>query len=372
MPKRRRSQSAPRPHTQAPPAGALYPIRAKDEPLIHAAIGFGDWLLRQPEITGAGRAAVARLQEALRRLPQHSPGFCASYGFTVWPTMRKEFRTPSDYVWDGIVRTWDVSMIWRGELEVLSLFTGHASAAPQDEDEWQLSFRVNAGGDPCPGTWYYDRWIAEVARLDRWRGTPGATLVFEAEYGEWGPSGREDPSTKLHWEAETPEPSYADWAMRPWDPSDEEQASHNTGSHFLSFPGEYDAISKVLNARGLPLATAPVVTPTRHVAPLTFVESPGVAAPRFLDIRRPLDLDFHPEVAEELGLDMRGTRLADAVNALRERRYDGITFLDRDDATGSVRRLWGALDDEQVLSGDVDAAARRLNQLHAGVRRTQE
>lgn len=97
-----------------------------------------------------------------------------------------------------------------------------------------------------------------------------------------------------------------------------------------------------------------------------------MTAPRFLDIRRPLDLDFHPEVAEELGLGMRGARLADAVTALRERRYDGTTFLDRDVATGSLRRLWVALDDEQVLSGDIDAAARRLNQLDAGVRRTQE
>jgi hypothetical protein len=231
-------------------------------------------------------------------------------------------------------------------------------------------FLVNAGGDPYPRT--YDRWITEVARLDRWRETPGATLVFEAAYGGCDPSGREDPSTRLHWERQHPSPAIPTGRCGPGTRRTRNKYRTTRAATFLGFPGEYDAISKVLDARGLPLATAPVVTPTRLVAPLTFVESPGVTAPRFLDIRRPLDLDFHPEVAEELGLAIRGARLADAVTALRERRYDGVTFLDRDVATGSLRRLWGAVDDAHVLSGDVDVAARRLNQLNAGVRRTQK
>lgn len=340
-----------------------YPLRPCDRRLVDAAVGMGDWLLGQPEITDSGRAAVEHLQAALRRLPDDTPSLCANYDFMACPTVRAEWRTMGDYPWTGIGRTWGVSMC-RGRLEISSTFNTHSSAAPWDEDEHELWFGVHVGGHPHQGTWNFDRWIREVAGLDRWRGATGVTIEFEASCSWWDFSGEND-SSKLDWQVEVPTPDIAAWATRPWGP-DLEQAAHDR-RHFSGDAGEYDSVSKVLDADGLPLPTVLVAESTRVAAPLTFIErsdpeSAAVSAPSFLDIRRPLDLDFQPEEAEELGLGEPGAPLHSALAELRRRRYDGLTYLAARAAPETPRRLWIPFDTEQVVEGDVEQAARRLNQ----------
>lgn len=62
-------------------AQAMFYIHPLEQPLIDAAIRLGEWMVANATLTDAERAQVAGVLNALRRLPEVTPGVSGSFGF---------------------------------------------------------------------------------------------------------------------------------------------------------------------------------------------------------------------------------------------------------------------------------------------------
>lgn len=150
---------------------ARFVIRPEHEPLVKAAIGLGDWILREPELTEDERRIVLDLQDALRRLPEDSPGCDLSYGFVA------EWSLPHPEMGRG----WYVALDPLEGLQFFSVFNSPDLSSPEQAAR-ELSFALRPDWTGPVDDYYQAEWIAEVSDSDRFR-REGATLSLDVESG---------------------------------------------------------------------------------------------------------------------------------------------------------------------------------------------
>jgi hypothetical protein len=161
-----------------------FPLRKEDGPLIEAAIRFADWLLVQPETAPEQCVAIRWLREALRRLPEPTFGYSADFGFRVTDERIYRATDPKELPDSGIQRFWCIAM-YPADWTPLFLEIGSGvcdlprASDFQDEAAQELFFDLNLDGPPYEGTYNFDRWIAEVDSLDRFR-QPGSIFEIDA------------------------------------------------------------------------------------------------------------------------------------------------------------------------------------------------
>lgn len=148
----------------------MYAIRPEDERLIEAAIGLGDWIVAQPGITVAQRAAVEALQDALRGLPSVPPPMVAEYGFHV----RTE-PAPGK----GLYRAWRVSLSPSG-LEIYSVYSPDEPIEFEEKVSHELNFWLRPSRPCGHDGYYFKEWIEEVSDPIRFR-EPDALFGIVAE-----------------------------------------------------------------------------------------------------------------------------------------------------------------------------------------------
>jgi len=159
-----------------------YDLRAEDWPLIEAAIRLGDWLVSQPEVTEEQQKAIRCLQSALRRLPEASPGVDVEYGFSAVIGEGYYVEMKEDE-WEGLYRSWGVSMFPPGLLEIFSIYTPHPEVDYFEQMAHELEFALKAGEpNERVGDFYYQEWIAEVSDPGQFR-KEGVHFEIEAEFG---------------------------------------------------------------------------------------------------------------------------------------------------------------------------------------------
>lgn len=143
-------------------ASLKYDIRPQDEALVEAAIDLGDWILSQKSTSRSQRRAVVALQKALRGLPWVEwSAETIEYGFHV----RVE---PPDG--PGLYRAWRV-MLGPSGLEIFSVYSPDAPIDIESKGERELNLWIRPDRPNSHDGYYFEEWIAEVARPDQFRGT---------------------------------------------------------------------------------------------------------------------------------------------------------------------------------------------------------
>jgi hypothetical protein len=147
-----------------------------DNPLIEAAIGFGDWLARHPLTTDEQRKHILAVREVLRALPEIREGFDGEYGFGI-PNVALMRGLP--YA-PGVGRCWCVCL-YRKSLEIFSVYTTLPEQDEIADAAHELFFYLEVGGlnQHIPD---YDEWIAEVKDPVQFL-QPGYYLEVETSLG---------------------------------------------------------------------------------------------------------------------------------------------------------------------------------------------
>jgi hypothetical protein len=144
-----------------PPVPAhRFDIQPADRPIIETSVRLGNWLAKQPEITEKQRAAIRTLQDALRWLPEHTPGLDAAYGFG-GRVQTKHGRT---------YRCWEISMWPPDMLEIFSIYTPEIDVElwEKTSDERSFTWLVGRRGFEY-GPQCFDLWIRDVLAADEFR-----------------------------------------------------------------------------------------------------------------------------------------------------------------------------------------------------------
>lgn len=183
-------------------------IQPDEWPLIQAAIGLGDWLAAQPEMTDDQRAAIRAVQHALGKLPDITWELNACYGFAVTDRMLREWneRGRSGPCPPALWRFWSVEYYERESTDgspeaTLEIFYLHSPYPARLDDqiagsEFELDVEIRSGqarsGLYEPGSaytlWQAERmqaWIEATRDPARYR-TPATHFEIEAE--RWTPN----------------------------------------------------------------------------------------------------------------------------------------------------------------------------------------
>lgn len=147
-----------------------YVLRPLDQSLIRAALGLGDWIQAQSELSKSQRRAVAALQDALRALPQTPPPIVAEYGFHV------RWESPDG---NGLYRAWRVSLSPAG-LEIFSVYSPDEKIEYEDKLAHELNYWLRPARECKHDGFYFQEWIEEVSRPERFREN-GGLFGFVAE-----------------------------------------------------------------------------------------------------------------------------------------------------------------------------------------------
>lgn len=152
-------------------AEPLYTLRPEDEPLLSAALGLGDWILAQNDVSRKQKKAVGALQDALRSVPGTPPPLIAEYGF------HARWAQPDG---TGLYRAWRVALSPSG-IEIYSVYSPDEKIEFEDKVAHELNFWQRPSHPASHDGFYYEEWIGEVADPDRFR--ENATLFgFMAEF----------------------------------------------------------------------------------------------------------------------------------------------------------------------------------------------
>jgi len=147
-----------------------YVLREQDRVLIRAALGLGDWILNQPDVTRAQRRAVEAVQDAMRALPAAPPPMIAEYGFHA----RREIPEGN-----GLYRAWRVSLSPAG-LEIFSVWSPDEKIEYEEKLAHELNYWLRPDRPSKHDGYYMAEWIAEVADPERFR-EPGVLFGYMAE-----------------------------------------------------------------------------------------------------------------------------------------------------------------------------------------------
>lgn len=154
----------------------LYTVRPEDAPLLHAAVGLGDWILAQRGVSRRQKRAVAALQDALRSLPGTPPPLIAEYGF------HARWESPDG---KGLYRAWRVALSPSG-IEIYSVFSPDEKIEFEDKVARELNFWQRPAKPATHDGFFYEEWIDEVSNPDQFRRTAALfECMAELEMGSY-------------------------------------------------------------------------------------------------------------------------------------------------------------------------------------------
>ena len=128
----------------------------KDEmPIIEAALQFGDWLLNHPLCDNQQKEQIVAVQQVLKQLPKHEPGFSGEFGCTI-----EGIHLDTE----GIYRCWGVEF-HKDVLEICSVYTPvpEVSLFEQIDHEWTYEIKV---GQPALRNFGMDNWAEETRKIE--------------------------------------------------------------------------------------------------------------------------------------------------------------------------------------------------------------